>query len=289
MEPLATAAWQELANAHYALVDPWIQPRLERRTRLEKHPVDDFLFEYYPISPAKLRAWHPGFGVALQAKEEDFDLFNPRHYDFDNGVISLRSDWLLASQEKFRNIRTFLELTSARPARTGCFGLHEWAMVLGQNQVRHDAWPLRLSQEVIRQTIDEQGLRCTHFDAFRFFTDEARPLNPIQLVRDDQLTMEQPGCLHANMDLYKYAFALAPVIGSDIVRDAFALAKDIREVDMQVAPYDLAALGVTPIAIETSTGRAEFVRRQNEFATRATAIRSAIISRIDSTIGVSLD
>jgi hypothetical protein len=273
MEPLASATWRELASAHYAVVDPWIQPRLDRRSRLEKHPVDDFLFEYYPISPAKLRAWHPGFGISLQASEEDFEIFNSRHYSFENGVISLRTDWLTETQDKIRNMRNFLELTSARPTRTGCFGLHEWAMVLGQNEVRHDAWPLRLSQDAIRQTIYEQGLRCTHFDAFRFFTDEARPLNPIQLVREDQLTMEQPGCLHANMDLYKHAFAFAPVLGSDIVRDAFALAKDIREVDMQVAPYDLAPLGVTPIAVETANGRAEFARRQNEFATRASTIR----------------
>ena len=289
MELLAAAEWHDLASAHYLAVDPWIQPRLSRRAQQEKHPVDDFLFEYYPISPAKLRTWHPGFGFELQATEEDYELFNHRHYSFAEGRVTLRGEWLDESHEKFLNIRNFLAATAARPARTGCFGLHEWAMVLGQNNVRHDAWPLRLNQDDIRRTIDEQGLRCTHFDAFRFFTDEARPLNPIQLTRDDQFGIEQPGCLHANMDLYKHAFTLAPVIGSNLVRDAFALAKDIREVDMQVAPYDLSPLGVSPIAVETEAGRAEFVRRQNEFSVRATAIREALISRIDSTIGVSLD
>ena len=289
MELLASADWHEQANLHYLAVDPWIQPRLERRAQQAKHPVDDFLFEYYPISPAKLRAWHPGFGYALQATEEDYELFNSRQYSFFDGIITVRTDWLEASQDKIRNARNFLALTASRPARTGCFGLHEWAMVLGQETVRHDAWPLRLDQKEIRQTIDEQGLRCTHFDAFRFFTDVARPLNPVQLTRDDQSILEQPGCLHANMDLYKHAFAWAPILGSSLVREAFALAKDIREVDMQVAPYDLAALGVKPIAVETELGRAEFARKQNEFASRALIIREAIISQIDSTIGASLD
>ena len=289
MELLSADTWHLLRDKHRSIVDPWIAPRLERRARQEKHLVDDFLFEYYPISPKKLRNWHPGFGLALEATAEEFDELADRRYVFLDDAISISESWLSESQDSFLKTRDFLALTHSRPARSGCFGLHEWAMVLGQDEVRHEAWPLRLSQEQIRATIDEQGLRCTHFDAFRFFTDEARPMNPLQLARIDQIDQEQPGCLHANMDLYKLAQQLAPILGSEIVREAFALARDIRLVDMQVAPYELRALGVSPIRVETAEGRAEFVVRQREFAKRASDIRENMIRTIEAVVAVSVD
>ena len=289
MELLSADTWHLLRDKHRSIVNPWIEPRLERRARQEKHPVDDFLFEYYPISPKKLRNWHPGFGLALEATAEEFDELADRRYVFLDDAISISESWLSESQDSFLKTRDFLALTHSRPARSGCFGLHEWAMVLGQDEVRHEAWPLRLSQEQIRATIDEQGLRCTHFDAFRFFTDEARPMNPLQLARIDQIDQEQPGCLHANMDLYKLAQQLAPILGSEIVREAFALARDIRLVDMQVAPYELRALGVSPIRVETAEGRAEFVVRQREFAKRASDIRENMIRTIEVVVAVSVD
>lgn len=289
MELLRLEKWHALRDEHYSIVEPWITPRLTRRARQEKHPVDDFLFEYYPISPKKLRNWHPGFGYALEATAQDFDELADARYEFVDGVISIDSTWFKDSQSTFDTIRNFLALTHSRPARSGCFGLHEWAMVLGQNDVRHEAWPLRLSQDEIRATINEQGLRCTHFDAFRFFTDEARPINPLQLTRIDQIDQEQPGCLHGNMDLYKYAQQLAPLLGSEIIRETFALARDIRLVDMQVAPYDLLELGVVPIRVETPEGRAEFVKRQRDFAMRAGVLRERIISAIEVATPVSVE
>ena len=50
--------------------------------------------------------------------------------------------------------------TAERPARLGCFGLHEWAMVYGleQDEVRHESWPLRLQPDQIRDVVDENGL-----------------------------------------------------------------------------------------------------------------------------------
>ncbi|RLV51354.1 3-methyladenine DNA glycosylase, partial [Aeromicrobium phragmitis] len=38
---------------------------MERRERGESHPVHDFLFEYYNLSPGALERWHPGLDVAL--------------------------------------------------------------------------------------------------------------------------------------------------------------------------------------------------------------------------------
>ena len=281
-EVLPAEVWHKLREAHQEKVLPWVTPRLERRSRHESHPVDDFLFEYYPISTNKLLNWHPGFGFSLVATEVEFEEFPSGSYEFVDGEIQIQPEWLAKNQEAAINLLDFLTKTQERPIRSGCFGLHEWAMVLGAEEVRHEKWPLRLSQEKIRATIDEVGLRCTHFDAFRFFTPIAAPLNPLQLTPVDRNEVEQPGCLHANMDLYKYAQRFAPIFGSDLVRDAFALAKDIRTVDMQTAPYDLADLGVIPIPVETQSGRDEFANRQLQFADRAQTLRKRLIEVLKS-------
>jgi hypothetical protein len=281
-EILSAAHWHQLRAEHKAIVLPWISPRLERRSRQESHPVDDFLFEYYPISTNKLLNWHPGFGFALSATETDVEEFPSGSYEFADDQIQIRHEWLIKNQEAAAELITFLSSTQERSIRSGCFGLHEWAMVLGAEDVRHEKWPLRLSQDQIRATIDEVGLRCTHFDAFRFFTPIAAPLNPLQLTPIDRNEVEQPGCLHANMDLYKHAQRVAPIVGSKIVRDAFALAKDIRTVDMQTAPYDLADLGVVPIPVETQAGREEFSNLQIGFAQRAQILRTELIAALKS-------
>lgn len=281
-EVLPTELWHKLREEHQVKVMPWITPRLKRRSQQESHPVDDFLFEYYPISTNKLLTWHPGFGISLQAIESEFESFPSGSYKFTNCKIRIQSEWLTKNQEAARNLLDFLTKTQGRSIRSGCFGLHEWAMVLGSDEVRHEKWPLRLSQKQIRTTIDEVGLRCTHFDAFRFFTPTAAPLNPLQLTSIDRNEVEQPGCLHANMDLYKHAQRFAPIFGSNIVRAAFALAKDIRTVDMQTAPYDLANLGVIPIPVETQAGREEFANHQLQFADRAQRLRTALIEALKS-------
>jgi hypothetical protein len=279
---LSSNVWHQLRDDHKEKVLPWITPRLERRSRHESHPVDDFLFEYYPISTNKLLNWHPGFGTSLEATEIESEEFPSGSYKFVDNKIHLRSEWLTKNQIAAINLIEFLTKTQERSIRSGCFGLHEWAMVLGTEDVRHEKWPLRLSQEQIRATIDEVGLRCTHFDAFRFFAPVAVPLNPLQLTPVDRNEVEQPGCLHANMDLYKYAQRFAPIVGSEIVRSTFALAKDIRTVDMQTAPYDLANLGVIPIPVETQSGRDEFAKLQIGFAQRAQTLRTELIESLKS-------
>jgi hypothetical protein len=171
----------------------------------------------------------------------------------------------------------------ARPASFACFGLHEWAMVYRQphDQVRHRDYPLRLSAAETALTVEAGGVCCTHFDAFRFFTAAARPLNRYQPVRATTMQLEQRGCLHANMDLYKWAFKLAPFTPSELVADCFAFALDIREIDMRASPYDLRSLGFEPIAVETAEGRAEYERHQRRFATLGEPLRTRLIAVCD--------
>jgi hypothetical protein len=173
-----------------------------------------------------------------------------------------------------------LTATAGRPPSFGCFGLHEWAMVYRQPQaaVRHAAVPLRLGSQGTDAAVEALPLRCTHFDAFRFFTEPARPLNPVQLSRASQPDDEQPGCLHATMDLYRAAYSLVPFTSSELVLDCFRLAKAVREIDMRASPYDLSEYGYPPIAIETAAGRAEYVTRQKEFTELAGPLRARLIT-----------
>jgi hypothetical protein len=80
------------------------------------------------------------------------------------------------------------------------------------------------------------------------------------------------------MDLYKWAYKLAPLTPSELVADCFALACDIRELDMRASPYDLAALGYPPVRIETSEGRAEYEQAQRRFAERARLLRGRLLN-----------
>jgi hypothetical protein len=90
--------------------------------------------------------------------------------------------------------------------------------------------------------------------------------------------LEQPGCLHANMDLFKWAYKLAPHSPAELVADCFELALAVRTLDMRAGPYDLSALGYPPVAVETPAGRAEYRSAQAEFARLASPLRSRLIA-----------
>ena len=157
-------------------------------------------------------------------------------------------------------------------------------MVHRTDDVRHD-WPLRLGAEGTDAVVESHRIGCSHFDAFRFFTPTARPLNTLQPGRDDRPAFEQPGCLHAGMDLYKHAFRLSPMVPSDLVADCFELARDIRVLDMRAAPYDLADLGFEPVRIETAEGKAAYVEAQRGFAERGAPLRARLIERVRAAAG----
>ena len=270
---LAPEIWRERRKAHEERVQPWIAPRLERCSLGQKHPVDDFLFEYYGYRPALLRRWHPGLGVALGGGSAREYLAYSGYTECEGGVAADPTRLSASRREGLRWLANFLHATTERPPQFGCAGLHEWAMVYRVAEVRHAAWPLRLPAAEIEEVVRGHGLRCTHYDAFRFFTEEARPLNRWQPSRDRAPALEQRGCLHANMDLYKWSQKLAPFSPSDLITDCFALARDARSLDMRASPYDLAALGYPPVRIESVEGRAEYEAAQRAFAERALPLR----------------
>jgi hypothetical protein len=277
---LAEAEWLARSLAHETRVRAWTDPHQARAARGEKHPVYDFLFTYYGHRPAALRRWFPGPGVTLAGPAARALLTRPGYRETEYGV-DLDPAPLLRKRHHFVAwLEGFLAAGAARPAFFGCFGLHEWAMVYRQTpgEIRHNAYPLRFPPAEIAAIVEAQPLRCSHFDAFRFFTAPARPLNRVRLTRESAVDHEQPGCLHANMDLYKWAGKLAPLVPAELVADCFELARDIRELDMRASPYDLASLGFAPVKIETPEGRAEYERAQRAFAERARPLRARLLS-----------
>jgi hypothetical protein len=88
---------------------------------------------------------------------------------------------------------------------------------------------------------------------------------------------EQPGCVHANMDLYKWTFKAMPWPGSELLLDCFELAMELRDLDMRASPYDLAKYGFEPVRIETPEGRKEYEKEQARLAEKAVPLRERLI------------
>jgi len=263
--------WRARRAAHEARVDAWTVPVLARASRGERHPVEDFLFTYYRHRPAQLRRWSPGPGVALAGAPAD-----PPWVAVERGAV------LGPAPDRVRAVAgrtaTLLAAIAGRPPHLGCFGLHEWAMVHRAPKVRHPAWPLRLGAAGTDAVVETLPVRCSHVDAFRFFTPTAAPLNALRPTRQTQVALEQPGCLHATMDLYRAAYTMSPWTPAELVADCFALARRVRVLDMRASPYDLTALGLASVAIETAAGRAEYAAAQRAFAGEAAPLRERVLA-----------
>ena len=333
---LTEAEWRAREAAHQARADAFTSGWRERAGTAVTHPVDDFLFTYYPLRPGLLRRWHPGAGVVLEGASEEARA-TWKWYVREGGpdssttptptAVSVDAAAFAAANERsIRFIVSLLSATAARPANLACFGLHEWAMVYradepgGQTEGalpaptqpsatqpaathpaakpatqpsattnnpatphptgagrRHDV-PLRLGQAATDAVVEAHRISCSHFDAFRFFTPDAIPLNRLQPTRESQPQLEQPGCLHAGMDVYKWATKLGPIVPGELLLDCFELARDIRQLDMRASPYDLGDWGYEPVPIETAEGKAFYAREQRGFAERGNVLRERLVA-----------
>ena len=299
---LAANEWRAREEAHQLRVGGYADPYLERRSAGRKHPVEDFLFTYYTQKPGQLRRWHPGAGTVLAGSAGEARRGWKHYRVLDDGELAVlglpagstavtfdRAAFLADRADAVAFAEIILRGTAARPAQFGCFGLHEWAMVYRQDKfnLRHEYLKLRLDSEGTDQVVEDHRIRCTHFDAFRFYTPDALPLNEHLPTRDSQRRMEQPGCLHANMDLYKWAYKLLPALPSELVMDCFELSWRIRAMDMQASPYDLADWGYPPIRIETADGKADYVARQRGFAQEAATLRGRLAASLADATGLA--
>ncbi len=271
--------WWDAKLKHEACADELLAGRRARAARGEVDPVEDFLFTYYPFRFSALRQWSPGAGVRLEAATEFF--FDRRFRVHADSTVSLAPP-----TEEIRQRLTFhLTLCRAvaqRPAFLGCFGLHEWAMVFeNAEERRHSRWPLRLGSAGTDAVVRSQALRCTHYDAYRFFTPTARPLNRQVPTLPQRVENEQPGCVHVTMDLYKWTMKSAPWVPATLATDTFVLAREVREIDMRASPYDFSALGLKPICIETAEGRVEYEAAQRALTNKAAPLRDRLIAALE--------
>jgi hypothetical protein len=204
--------------------------------------------------------------------ENDIVFADPRRLE---GGAKQRLAWMLE----------LLEATQGRAPNFACHGLHEWAMVYRGRDVRHEKiLGLRLPQEEIDALVESRAICCSHHDAFRFFAKDARPLNRLQPDLDSRVLLEQPGCVHANMDLYKWAAKSMPWAGSDLLLDCFELAVKLRDLDMRASPYDLTEWGREAVRIETAEGRRVYENEQKQLAAEARPLRDRLIRAIRMTL-----
>jgi hypothetical protein len=282
--------WQAICDSHLTEARIFTDGARFRRDRGEAHPVEDFLFRYYPFPIALLELWQPGFGISLRFHDKS-DLparFLGKRYRTAGGVCELD---MTSISEKDRQrlswIHSLLSATQDHAPHFACHGLHEWAMVYRAEEIRHSSLaPLRLPQEEIDSLVESRPIACTHHDAFRFFSKQALPLNRIQPTLDTRHENEQPGCVHANMDLYKWAAKSMPWIGSDLLLETFRLAVLLRDLDMRASPYDLSAWGVVPVKIETPEGRREYEAEQRKLAEAARRLREKLIGTLGRILGM---
>jgi hypothetical protein len=282
---LSQTAWTGRAAAHLARAERRTLPARKRRDCGVLHPVEDFLFQYYPYPFVLLENWQPGCGVALEwsatvESPAPPPPFSERCYAVADGVIFADPGRLTGKErERLKWIHDLLAATRDRAPHFACHGLHEWAMVYRGKEVRHEkTTPLRLPQAEIDALVESRAICCSHHDAFRFFASEARPMNRLQPTLESRISLEQPGCVHANMDLYKWAAKSMPWIGTELLLDCFELAVELRDLDMRASPYDLSAWGREPVRIETAEGRRIYEIEQRRLAAEAVPLRQRLIA-----------
>jgi DTW domain-containing protein YfiP len=269
--------WRARAQAHQERVEGQLGPFLRNRAAGVLDPIRDFLFEYYAFRPAKLRRWDPGHAVLM----EDAGAFLERKFYFtlDDGSVMLDPEKFPAKRIKgLKFVISLLEGSESRPPHFACNGMHEWAMCFEAGEdVRHPYVPLRVSPAALDTFVRSHPITCTHYDAFRFFTPPARPLNQLSPTAQTMVDNEQPGCLHTNMDLYRWAHKLHPWLGSDLIMDTFMIALEARTMDMRASPYDMSEYGFEPIRIETPQGQREYRRLQSRLAVKAAPVRRRLL------------
>jgi len=257
-----------------------------RMHAVREHPVFNFLHTYYRYSAEDLKMFSPGIDHPGLSFSDDSDLAKVhRRYRVisPSQTVKFEIPAPLAADGRFGWIklsraRDILRATSTRSPFIGCFGLHEWAMVYKNNEQKQPLLKMRVSETTINEMV-ESGVKCTHFDAFRFFHVDALSLNSAELSRETQEDFEQPGCIHATMDLFRYAYSIYPLASSELLRQSLELAIMARKIDMRASPYDVSHINFLgrPIAIETPEGRTQYAHEQLQLHEKAAPIRKRLL------------
>jgi hypothetical protein len=218
--------------------------------------------------------------------------------------VQLCHDENNAADEAHRAVKAYLwyravlqQTLTAEPVLY-CHGLHEWAMLYQPDGAspppsgKYQAHlPKRVSRSVINELVELRGVNCTNVDALRYFAPAAAPLNHhgCPLPRMDQLRLEQPACVHANMDLLKMALRLQPFIDCQLLVRVLDVALQARRLDVAASPYDASAYGVGVVAVETPEGRALYRKEQSAIMEQAQIVRSDLLHAYDEFLYLAFD
>ena len=142
---------------------------------------------------------------------------------------------------------------------------------------------------------NEMNDRCfRHTPKNRMFTKEGSKVPNAALDANDgseldrlvdQPRLEQPGCLHANLDLFKWAIKLFPLISSSIIGDALEVALEARTLDVAASPYDAGIYtGGWKVKVEEEEGRREYKTRQIEIMGKSGEVRDRLIQAYEDVL-----
>lgn len=305
LEEMEKEEWEVKANEHYNRMMDLFDGKIGLGGKAgydPNHPIYNFLFEYYQFKPRKMLVeYSPGSHILLKgATGQEERLFKKSLVaaggagEEGGGVYYCPSALTPSRAAAFEWTLRFLRGVAARPPVLHCHGLHEWAMLYRPEgrpaPPKHQkALGLRISQGEINKAVEARTLQCTHFDAFRFFVPEARPFNKEQLTREAQAATDQPGCVHATMDLFKWALKLCPLLPSATLAEAAALALEARALDVRASPYDARAYSdrrfdLSPIKVETAEGRVQYQHIQEGLWQKSIPLRASLIEEYEKVL-----
>jgi hypothetical protein len=306
LQEIPYSVWNQAARNHLNRINDLLYPKIESKSlkfrshAVSNHPIYNFLHSYYSYSTEEIKTYSPGMGYAL-SNTADFADSN-RHHLIHKAMIKIpdcnsyiaKPSFAIKpvkryGEEAVTRIRDILEATVNKPPHFSCFGLHEWAMLyrgkrLDENDpsTRHQPQlRLRVSQQVIDDTVGKNQIVCTHFDAWRFFDPAAQPLNVFHpMSRKEQVNYEQPGCIHATMDLFEYAYQLYPFVSSDMLAECLSIALIARKIDMRASPYDVSSFDgcEEPLYVETNEGKLAYIKEQQQLYKLSFPARQELLS-----------
>ena len=219
-------------------------------------------------------------GTASHAGGESARRFLGRAgYGEHGSAVTVTHEHLVSRIETVEFIADLLQSTAGRPARFNCFGLHEWAMVYrsARRAPRSGSVAARAGGHRRRGRIDAVALQPLR----RLPVLHRAGGAPQRGTAEPRVAGRQRTAgVRARRDGHLQVGVQAGPAGR--LRTASPTASNspptARELDMRASPYDLTGYGFAPIAVETPTGRAEYVRGQQDVADRAAPLRTRAVA-----------
>jgi len=128
---LSETQWKTVEDSNQHLLEPIVSAHRLRRMKGEKHPIIDFLFDYYHFKPSKLLEWTPGIGVYLKGSKAKDLVVKKGFNENQHGVFIDTHTFPADRMDGLNWTIDLLKQSFDRKPQFNCFGLHEWCMTSG--------------------------------------------------------------------------------------------------------------------------------------------------------------